>query len=318
MVSKKENFIYRYSKKHVNWLLTCLLSSFILIALNIYRAVITGDIVNFSLQNNTGEIFEQIMILLVTILVGAILGFLTKYASATFAAKMSADIRTDIVNRISNIKMGTLRKLTLGDIQTRIDWDTDSIERFMKNDLQSMFIQPLMAVIASAFILFIDWRLFVISFIFTPIGMIIAYQLNKKAGKCYPRRGELFSLANNEFTQTVSGIDIVKTYKLSHLFKRRTEKALLELLEEEQKILKYVSLLQPICTAIAWFPRLTFIIYGGYLVLNNEINAGIVVASIQLLEFIVGPTVWFPFALNSFNETKASVRRVIDLLNKTY
>ncbi|WP_340019612.1 ABC transporter ATP-binding protein [Paenibacillus sp. FSL H3-0457] len=316
MVSKKENFIYRYSKKHVNWLLTCLLSSFILIALNIYRAVITGDIVNFSLQNNTGEIFEQIMILLVTILVGAILGFLTKYASATFAAKMSADIRTDIVNRISNIKMGTLRKLTLGDIQTRIDWDTDSIERFMKNDLQSMFIQPLMAVIASAFILFIDWRLFVISFIFTPIGMIIAYQLNKKAGKCYPRRGELFSLANNEFTQTVSGIDIVKTYKLSHLFKRRTEKALLELLEEEQKILKYVSLLQPICTAIAWFPRLTFIIYGGYLVLNNEINAGIVVASIQLLEFIVGPTVWFPFALNSFNETKASVRRVIDLLNK--
>ncbi|MNW49063.1 putative multidrug export ATP-binding/permease protein [compost metagenome] len=310
-----KSYIYRYAKKHANWLFICLISSFVLIALNIYKAVITGNIVNLSLQNNAGGIFEQIMILVVTVSVGAILGFLTKYAAAAFAAKMSGDIRTDIVNRINHMKMGTLRKLTLGDIQTRMDWDTDSIERFMKNDLQSMFIQPLMAVIASAFILFIDWRLFVVSFLFTPIGMIIAYQLNKKSGECYPRRGELFSLANNEFAQVVSGIDIVKTYKLSHLFKRKTEKALLEVLEEEQKIVKYVSMLQPICTAIAWFPRLTFIIFGGYLVLNNEVNAGIIVASIQLLDYIVGPTVWFPFALNSFNETKASVRRVVDLLN---
>jgi ABC-type multidrug transport system fused ATPase/permease subunit len=60
-------------------------------------------------------------------------------------------------------------------------------------------------------------------------------------------------------------------------------------------------------------PRMTYLIYGGYMVTSGKLSIGMLIAVYDLISFIIGPTVYFPFLLNSLNRSIAAINRISKL-----
>lgn len=80
--------------------------------------------------------------------------------------------------------------------------------------------------------------------------------------------------------------------------------------ENENKITFWYALMQPACASTSSVPRMIYLMYAGYLVLQGNITVGIFISVLNLLNYIISPTVYFPFLMNSLNKSIASINRI--------
>lgn len=56
--------------------------------------------------------------------------------------------------------------------------------------------------------------------------------------------------------------------------------------------------------------------YGGYLVMQNQLNPGELVAFFSLVNYMMWPIMNLGFVINMFSQAKASGERLLDILEK--
>ena len=81
------------------------------------------------------------------------------------------------------------------------------------------------------------------------------------------------------------------------------------------KISIWNALLQTACSSTARVPQILFIFFAGYRVMEGNLTISAFVAFFNLINLIVGPTVYFPFLLNGLNNSIASINRIKSMEN---
>lgn len=71
--------------------------------------------------------------------------------------------------------------------------------------------------------------------------------------------------------------------------------------------------MQTACSSTSMIPRIIYLIFAGYMVINGNLTIGVLISVFDLINFIISPTVYLPFMLNGLNRSIASVNRVVKL-----
>ncbi len=307
--------VLSYAKRQAAWLIAVLISAITLMATQIFQALLTGRIMNLSIQGMRSELLAPIALFCGLVVFGAGMAWLSRYAAIAFSARAVGELQQDLLRKTVALPAQHTDSLRSGDMQTRMNQDTETLANFMTGDFHSLILQPLLAVVAGVVIASFNLRLFLITFAYTPFGMIMAAWLNRRAGLCYPRRAAHVGASNHLFSQMLAGFDIVKIFGLHDWFARRANRSYALVYSEDQRINRHVSLLQPVCTSISFVPRILAVLYGGWLVAHGKLQAGNLLADLQLLNYAIGPTVYLPFVLNNWGRTKAALQRVKEVLD---
>ncbi|MGH4122504.1 MAG: ABC transporter ATP-binding protein [Clostridium sp.] len=322
-MSKNENnqyksafkFLFKFMKPHKKLYLVAATFSILLIGTNILQTYATGMLINNSSIGNFKEIVLSIFIFTLSIAFNIALTYKNGYACASLSALSCKDIKAYIFNKLLNSKYSEFQKVKSGDMLNTINSDTTNVCNFVSTNLTGLFSQFAMAFAGLIYLLIVSKSLCFVTFAYTPIGMFFTLSLNKKLNKLYPKSADYKGESLSVVEQALSCIPVIKSFMMEKQTVKRVKAQYDNVYNTDMKISVCSALMQPACYTTSCIPRILYLIFGGYMVISSNLSIGTFIATFNLLDFIIGPTVYFPFLLNGLNKTITSINRINRLEN---
>lgn len=303
-------YLYRYIKPHKKWYITATIISLALVGTGLLNARITQLLVDSSISGEKTKIFGSLIAFILTISTNITLSYISGICISKLSANASMDLKRHISKILLGSRYGEIIKLKSGDTLSSVNSDTGIISDFISGDLMGLFSQFTMALGSIIYLVCINPLLAAVTFVYTPIGMFFTLSLNSKMNKLYllnvDYKGETLSVVE----QALSQIPVIKSFLMEKQIKKKIFEQYNKVYKTEMKLSIWNSLLQTACSSTSYVPRIIYMIFSGYMVMNGKLTTGTFIAVFDLLTFIIGPSVYFPFLLNGLNKSIASINRI--------
>lgn len=181
-------------------------------AVNLFQAGLIEKIINSALARDTGNLVRYVPyfgILLIVDLAGA---FFINFCYSAFSARYLHDLRLAAVDRIQRLPAAVMEKHHSGDIMSRLSEDLSVVQNFMGSTFLDVFMQILMLVAASSYMIFLDWKLLIVSILPVPVALIAVNAMTKNMYSYFRQAGDALGKANAAAQDSLGGIATVKAY----------------------------------------------------------------------------------------------------------
>lgn len=303
-------YLFKFIRPHKKWYVAASLSALLLIGTNLLQTKITAFLVDSSTGGKiTGILISLCMFAVITV-ISIALNYISGISIAKLSANASKDMKCHICDRLLHAKYSEIAGRQSGDTLSTVNTDTSVVCDFIAGDLIGLFSQFSMALGASAYLTTINPLLCLVTFAYTPLGIFFSLSLNKKMNLLYSLNADYKGEALSVAEQVLSNIPVIKSFRMEKRVKNRIRVQYEKIYRTQMKISVWNALLQTACSTTAMIPQLLYLLFAGHLVMTGGLTVGTFIAAFDLLTYIVGPTVYFPFMLNSLNRSIASVNRI--------
>lgn len=303
-------YLFKFIKPHKGWFLAVAAISLALAGTGLFNARITQILVDNSINGNISKIVSSLIVFLLIISTNIILSYISGICVSKLASNTSMDLKRHIAGILLGAEYGRIVKLKSGDTLSTVNSDTRAICDFISGQMPELLSQYTIALAALVYLICINPLLALVTFAYTPVGMFFTLSLNRKMNRLYTvnadYRGEALSIVE----QALSQIPVIKSFIMEKQIRNKIFKQYDNVYKTEMKISRWNALLQSACSSVYQIPRIIYIIYAGHMVMHGNLSTGAFIAVFDLLNYILGPTVMFPFALNGLNSSAAAVNRI--------
>jgi ABC-type multidrug transport system fused ATPase/permease subunit len=297
------------------WYISASSISLVLVITALIHTKLAQILIDNSVNGELSKILISIILYLAIILINFFLNNISGICVSKLSANAAKDLKCNIARLILHAKYGEIIQLKLGDTLSTINSDTAIIGDFMAKDLIGLFSQFILMVGAIVYLLCVKPILALAIFVYTPIGMFFTLTLNNKMNQLYLEAADYKGEALSVVEQVLSQMPVIKAFVMEKRIKNKINEQYQNVYSIEMKISVWNSLLQTACSSTAQMPRIGYIIFGGHLIFSNQLTIGEFISIFDLLNFIIAPTVYFPFILNGLNKSMASILRIKRLEN---
>ncbi|HWP49225.1 MAG TPA: ABC transporter ATP-binding protein [Candidatus Limnocylindrales bacterium] len=260
--------------------------------------------------------------LLVTLTVGmfviALLGFLlagvNRYLYTWISARILFDMRMALYRHLQGLSLRFYTRTKIGEILARINTDLAEIQRITTDVLLSSFTNLLTLMGTLGFLLWLNYRLFLVSSLLLPwVALGLRYfrpRIADKAREIRDRNADLGSF----LIETFQGIKLIKAFGAEELeverFARKHE-AYIQAVLDLQKLSIFSGgisgLLLPTTSLLVF-------LYGGHLVITGSMTLGDLIAFSAYLIRAFGPLQGLLGLYVQLQRARISLQRVFELM----
>lgn len=134
------------------------------------------------------------------------------YACSKLGSYMSMDLRRKIYSKIQLLSLSFINDRKPGDLMNRVVRDTSRVSDFMSNAFCNLFTVALMVIFVVTYMLFINTKLALISFLFIPVSVGISVAFRRNIHKRFHMQRKKEDKINSNLRDVISGMAVVKTY----------------------------------------------------------------------------------------------------------
>jgi len=198
--------------------------------------------------------------------------YFAKFFLASIRSGVVRDIRKNVFSKILALPLSFYSEEKKGDIISRITGDVQEIEWSIMNSLEMVFRDPISIVLSLVFMLTINAKLTLFSFILLPIsGLIIGRigkSLKRTSSKLQIRMGEL--LSNVE--ETLTGLRIIKAFNAEEETKNKFQ-GINEIYRNTMlRMFRKRDLASPMSEFLGALVMVILVWYGGNMVINPAVD----------------------------------------------
>jgi len=305
--------LIRFIKPYKKWVVLSLICAAVIGFCDIVSVSLITRLINIINDSSREAVTRIVILLLGTLLMGVIASFLMPYSSGRAGSYAIRDIRNKIVIHYDAVEVSAKDEMHSGDIASRLNNDISKLEALFGN-LSNYIYTPLIVIATTAYLLTIQWKLVILSFISIPLALFLSNILSRPMSKYYEDYYGYMGETNSIIQDAITGISILKAYNLQEVFyKRCTEKIDKSLEIYQRKINMRGCLMMPIMFMVYEFPYVVCATYGGYLAFNGRISAGSLIAFMLLQRFIVNPTSQLPNLIMNIRSSLGAGKRLLQL-----
>lgn len=263
------------------------------------------------------SLFQWLSILFVTAFSQYILRYIWRVRIWGNAAKLERIIRDRLYEHFTEMDSQFFQKYRTGDLMAHATNDLRSIRMVAGGGILTMADSLSISIVTiTAMFFVIDWRLTILAILPLPLLAFSSRYLGKMLHVRFRNAQEAFSKMNNKVQESLQGIKVIKTFGQEREdideFTDQTE----NILNKNREVYKVDSIFDPILTLIIGSSYTIAIIFGGNLIINNEITVGEFVTFISYLGMLVWPMFAIGRLFNIVERGSASYERVELLLNE--
>lgn len=184
-----------------------------------------------------------------------------------------------------------------GDLVTRLTNDIQDFPKigwFLCSGIFRAFDSFIKIVFCLVMMFFMNWKLTLLAIAPLPLMIVMFYLTSERLYKNFQKNQEAISEINNQLEMTFSGIRIIKSFVCEDKYKRFFKNALDNRFKTEMKVVKVNTLLHLIYEYIDYFAMIGIILFGGYLVVKQEISIGTFYAFYTYLSMLIYPILDLP------------------------
>jgi ATP-binding cassette subfamily B multidrug efflux pump len=255
------------------------------------------------------------LIVVGVVTIKAVFQFLHGLCGGRLGNWLAFNLRNALYDKLQVLSFQYYDKAKTGDLMSRLTADMDAIRQFVGFGFAQILNVALMLAFGSAMMFTINWKLTLLTLVFMPFLVITASKFESKIHPAFRTIRQSMSDLTTAVQENITGVRTVKSFaRESHEVKRfmvhSTEYKSSNLLSAEIWA-KYFPVME-------LFANLSVVILlgaGGYMVIQEQMTIGELVAFFSLIWYIIGPLWGIGFHINNYTQSKASGERVLEILN---
>ncbi|HUG43968.1 MAG TPA: ABC transporter ATP-binding protein [Acidobacteriota bacterium] len=245
--------------------------------------------------------------------------FLVSYAQTYLTnwtgQKIMYDLRTEIFAHLQKLHVGFFDRTPVGRLITRLTNDVDALNELFTSGVVSIFgdVVSLAGIVIA--LLYLDWRLALITFSVIPLLFIATMIFKAKVRGSYRRVRTTLARMNSFLQENIVGMSVVQLFTQEDRQYQRFQRRNQDHLEANLDSILYYAVYYPVINLIGALSIALIVWYGGLRHLDGTLTLGVLVAFIQYSERFYKPISDLSEKFNILQSAMASSERIFKLLD---
>lgn len=256
------------------------------------------------------------LVVVVVVSLKGMLQFLHGLCGGRLGNRVAYHLRNALYNKLQYLSFQYYDQARTGDLMSRLTADLEAIRQFIGFGFAQLLNVLLMLIFGMSMMFSINWKLALLTMISMPFLAFTAIRFEGKIHPAFRMVRQSLSSMTTAVQENITGVRTVKSFaRESHevdKFSARNEDYKAMNIESSGIWAKYF----PIMEILANLSVVMLLAVGGYMVIQDTISLGELVACFSLIWYIIGPMWGLGFHINNFTNTKASGEKILDILHQ--
>lgn len=259
---------------------------------------------------------REIMILLLIYTVTGILYTFQSFLMASFAEKLSLELRTKISRKLDRLPLSFFDNHKTGEVLSRVTNDLDKMSEVMQTGLLKLFTAVGMVVGSLIMMFQFHIGLTLVFLVFTVLSMVSTRFFAGKTLRYAARRQQAVSRVTGQVEESYSGRTVIKAFNREERSAEDMREAVAELAETSRKADFMMNAVNPFIRLVNRLGQAVIAVFAGKLLIDGVLSVGIFQAFFQYVYQASEPLTEAAYMINSLQSSIASVERIFQLLDE--
>ncbi len=226
------------------------------------------------------------------------------------------DMRDDLYDKVLSLPIPFFSERKKGDVIARMTSDVNEVKNAALIVLEIIVREPLTILFTIVTMLYLNYKLTLFVFLFTPVAGYIISAIGKKL----KRDSHLVQKENSHFLslieETLTGLKIIKGFNAEPVFSKKFKKITQKIYRYSNAMINRQNLAHPASEFLGILVIVAIVWYGGQLVLDEKsLSPAVFITFIALAYNVLTPAKAIAKASYTIQKGMASVERIFNILD---
>ncbi|MGM0851727.1 MAG: ABC transporter ATP-binding protein [Bacillota bacterium] len=240
--------------------------------------------------------------------------FIQQYHGDLFGITSVYRLRNELYEKLQFLPFSYYDNAKTGDLMSRLTADVEAFRFFLSFGFSELLRFFLLVTVSFGVMFYYSPQLTFVTLVSLPFLAIAVYKFDKAVHPAFRGIRKSFGKLNTNVQENISGINTVKSLSREdhqiNKFNQSNGDYKDKYLFTSDIWAKYFPLMEFLGNVSV----VTLLAYGGYLVMNGNLQPGELVAFYSLVWYIIWPIMNLGFTINLFSQSKASGERLLEIL----
>ena len=268
-------WIWQYVKTNRNKLVIATIFFVISTALILVNPYVAGQIVDRVIDGHQDHLLVPLLVLMIVVtIVRTVTRYIYQILFEQTGQNTLFDLRVDMYRKLQELDFNFFNHTRVGDIMTRMTGDTDAIRHFISWVSYQVLECVFYFIVSIIVMMTISWQLTLALVAMTPVIFILTQQMAKAQHPVFFAIRQSFSRLNSMVEENISGNRVVKAFVRENFeidkFNEHNEDYKQRNMDAAQISKTYLPWQDGIANSL----NVIALIFGGYLVIKNQMTLG--------------------------------------------
>lgn len=307
-------WIWSYIRKYSVWMFIGISLTIFVSALNMINPSVTGMIVDRVITGGNHSLLPKFILIMISCTFGkAVIRYLYQTIYEQVSQNVMRKMREDLYAHIQTLDFSWYDKSPTGNVMTMLTSDLDMVRHFVAWVIYMTIDNVLIYVFSIAVLCHISWKLTLAFLVIAPVILYMVWKFKGQIKPSHLKVRDQFARLNTKAGENIAGNRVVKAFVREQYEMDVFEKENMGYhdcnIENADIRIRYTPAIEAICGVLP----VILIIFGGFLVVREEITLGNVVTFNGLMWTFSQPVNMFAHLMDNFQRFNASAQRLYEL-----
>ena len=281
-----------------------------------YLPWIIKDMVDQVLKEKNTDMLNWIVVsIIVVFIIRGIAFYGQSYLMNYVGQRVIIDIRKAVFEKLQRLSLSFYDKNKTGTIMSYVTNDVNALQAAMVENVVEMVTESVILIASIVMMIYLDWRLFLVTFSTFPVVLLFIDQFGKRIRKSGSRIQEATADITSVLQETVSSARVIKSFVREEYEINRFDHENMKNFRANMKYAQLSATLTPTIEFVAAVGVTIILWYGGNSVIDGTITAGSLVAFLTYAVNISNPIKRLSRVIGNIQKALAAAQRVFDVLD---
>ncbi len=232
------------------------------------------------------------------------------------AQRAMRDLRVQVFRHVQKQALRFFDRNPVGRLVTRVVNDVEALSDLLTSGLDAIFHDIFMLAGIVTWLMIVNWRLALVSFVVVPPLMIVTQVFRGASRRAFRRVREKLATVNSTIQETVQGVRVIQSFVQEAKAQRRFESRNRELADAHLSTVANFALFFPLVELLSTIGKATVIWWGARSIGGGDISFGELTQFVFYLELFFRPIRDISEKFNILQGSMASAERLFGLLDR--
>jgi ATP-binding cassette subfamily B protein len=243
-----------------------------------------------------------------------VINILKSYYCTVLGARIAKDLREQLFAKIQILSLSFINDRRPGELMNRIVSDTGKIREFMEKTFCNMFTVCFIFICDVIFMLALNVKLALFSFIFIPIAAAVTYGFRKNIHRRFHLQWKRNDDVNSNLQDVISGMRVVKSYGREEAEKVKFNYLADEFCHVQTRNEVFWAVFNPWMNFLMGAGVFLVVYFGGIDVLDGEMTTGELLQFVTYTQLLYQYLNWMTNMPRSLINLISGIERINDVL----
>jgi len=238
-----------------------------------------------------------------------------RYLSEVVSQKTSYNIRNALYDRLQRLSFAYHDQSQTGQLMSRATVDVEAVRMFFGMGLLGMVQIVVMVVGISCLILWMDWKLALMTLAFVPLTGWLAIRFGTTIRPIWLKVQALLGFMGTTLEESLSGVRVVKAFSRQKEESQKYANQASDLYDQQMNAARQLAINMPTMVFLISIPTALILWYGGRQVIAGGMTIGEVTQFILYLGMLMMPMRRLGMMVNMLSRTISAGQRVLEILD---